>query len=388
MKIKSLLLGSAAALVAVSGARAADAVVIPEPEAVEYVRVCDAAGAGYFYIPGSETCLKISGYVRYQISGQHSDWNNLTNPSVRGPLTVINTPVVTDGQIANLDLYDNAAGTKTGISGAFDSDGWNKDTEARVLFQSWTDSEYGAVTANIRFDANAINENAPTNLTMDRLYLTIGGLNMGLDTNLYDFDQDGAADALVANGVDRNQISYSADFGAVNVAIQLLEDNNANYVPNIIGKVGFALGDIGVTAAVGYDDVDAIGNSSWGAKVAATWGGLGAHVAYTSATEGAILGGGDYSSQYTWVLGANYGFDATDKLNLNVAVSYGIDHAGGTLLDNNDNDFVIGAEAKYALTDTFEVSARVRYLEDVNTTPIDAEEEAGFDWRMRFTSSF
>ena len=57
MNIKSLLIGSAAALVAVSGARAADAVVA-EPEAVEYVRVCDAYGAGFFYIPGTETCLK------------------------------------------------------------------------------------------------------------------------------------------------------------------------------------------------------------------------------------------------------------------------------------------------------------------------------------------
>jgi hypothetical protein len=38
MNIKSLLLGSAAALVAVSGARVADAVVIAEPEPMEYVR--------------------------------------------------------------------------------------------------------------------------------------------------------------------------------------------------------------------------------------------------------------------------------------------------------------------------------------------------------------
>ena len=68
MNIKSLLLGSAAALVAVSGARAADAVMAPEPEPVEYVRVCDAYGAGFFYIPGTETCLAISGYVWYQIT--------------------------------------------------------------------------------------------------------------------------------------------------------------------------------------------------------------------------------------------------------------------------------------------------------------------------------
>ncbi len=69
MNIKSLLLGSAAALVAVSGARAADAVVVAEPEPVEYVKVCDAYGAGFFYIPGTETCLKISGYVRADIQG-------------------------------------------------------------------------------------------------------------------------------------------------------------------------------------------------------------------------------------------------------------------------------------------------------------------------------
>lgn len=59
MKIKSLLFGSAAALVATTGAYAADTVVAPEPESVEYVRVCDAYGAGYFYIPGTETCLRI-----------------------------------------------------------------------------------------------------------------------------------------------------------------------------------------------------------------------------------------------------------------------------------------------------------------------------------------
>ena len=69
MNIKSLLLGSAAALIAVSGARAADAVVVAEPEPAEYVKICDVYGAGYFYIPGTETCLRIGGYVRYDIGG-------------------------------------------------------------------------------------------------------------------------------------------------------------------------------------------------------------------------------------------------------------------------------------------------------------------------------
>ena len=49
MKLKSLLIGSAAILAASSAARAADAIVV-EPEPVEYVRVCDMYGTGFFYI--------------------------------------------------------------------------------------------------------------------------------------------------------------------------------------------------------------------------------------------------------------------------------------------------------------------------------------------------
>ena len=61
---KSLLLGSAAGLVAVSGASAADLGVRKPTAAVEYVRVCSAHGAGFFYIPGSDVCMQISGRVR------------------------------------------------------------------------------------------------------------------------------------------------------------------------------------------------------------------------------------------------------------------------------------------------------------------------------------
>ena len=70
MNIKGLLVSSAAAVVAVSGAHAADAIIIAEPEPMEYVRICDTYGTGYFYIPGTETCLKIGGYLRYQMEYQ------------------------------------------------------------------------------------------------------------------------------------------------------------------------------------------------------------------------------------------------------------------------------------------------------------------------------
>src|SRR5215213_9411509 len=60
--VKSLLLGSAAGLVAVAGAQAAD-LPVRKAAPVDYVRVCSTYGAGYFFIPGSDTCLRISGFV-------------------------------------------------------------------------------------------------------------------------------------------------------------------------------------------------------------------------------------------------------------------------------------------------------------------------------------
>lgn len=61
--VKSLLLGTAAGFAAVAGAQAAD---LPSRKAapVEYVRVCSAYGAGFFYIPGTDTCLRVGGRIR------------------------------------------------------------------------------------------------------------------------------------------------------------------------------------------------------------------------------------------------------------------------------------------------------------------------------------
>src|SRR5919206_3040721 len=60
--VKSLLLGSAAGLVAVSGTQAADLPVKAKP--VEYVKICTLYGEGFYYIPGTDICWKIGGYVR------------------------------------------------------------------------------------------------------------------------------------------------------------------------------------------------------------------------------------------------------------------------------------------------------------------------------------
>jgi Porin subfamily len=63
--VKSLLLGSAAGLVAVAGAQAADLPVKAKP--VQYVKICSLYGAGFYYIPGTDTCIKIGGFLRTEI---------------------------------------------------------------------------------------------------------------------------------------------------------------------------------------------------------------------------------------------------------------------------------------------------------------------------------
>jgi Porin subfamily len=74
--VKSLLLGSAAGMVAVVGAQAADLPVKAKP--VQYVKICTLYGDGFYYIPGSDTCLKFSGYVRTDFN-----WNG-RSPHVSG----------------------------------------------------------------------------------------------------------------------------------------------------------------------------------------------------------------------------------------------------------------------------------------------------------------
>ena len=93
--IKSLILGSAAGLVALSGAQAADLPV--KAKAVEYVRICSLYGAGFFYIPGTDTCIKLGGYVRVDTTFNGTTyggpaWNGDQGQGNRYPITSPHVP--------------------------------------------------------------------------------------------------------------------------------------------------------------------------------------------------------------------------------------------------------------------------------------------------------
>ncbi|OPY97235.1 polymerase [Bradyrhizobium sacchari] len=81
--VKSLLLGSAAGLIAVGGAQAADLPV--KAKAVEYVKICSLYGAGFYYIPGTDTCIKLGGYLRAEVAlNTNSDIAAQQNVSTQG----------------------------------------------------------------------------------------------------------------------------------------------------------------------------------------------------------------------------------------------------------------------------------------------------------------
>jgi hypothetical protein len=114
---KSLLLGSAAALVATAGASAAD---LPSKKAapVQFVQVCSAYGAGFFTIPGTDTCIKVGGRVRadFAMSGQKDVYGS----NVFAPGSGANN---VGGYFYNNGLTASASSTATSTSGGYGSAG-------------------------------------------------------------------------------------------------------------------------------------------------------------------------------------------------------------------------------------------------------------------------
>jgi hypothetical protein len=76
--VKSLLLGSAAGLVAVTAGQAAELPVKAQP--VQYVKVCSLYGAGFYYMPGTDMCIKIGGWTRAE-----AVYGNINGSSTWGP---------------------------------------------------------------------------------------------------------------------------------------------------------------------------------------------------------------------------------------------------------------------------------------------------------------
>ena len=345
MNIKSLLLGSAAALVAVSGARAADAVVIAEPEPVEYVRVCDVYGAGYFYIPGTETCLKISGYVWYQIGA--NGYNDATD---------------TPGYI----------GGRTG-------DGWLKTTRARLNVQAQSETEWGTLQSYIRFQANWGTPSDGAVVT-DQAWIALGGLQMGYTESAWAASFKGGATnwgshswgGMYYGYAQNHQISYTFTGGNGFLATLSLEDDalaGEGYVPDVVAKIGVNQGWGSAWAKVGYDDsYNVFGDSGWGASVGVQVnvpnmaGSSFRLIGFYSDSDNRMGSGTALGVQSEWSVLASYNHQFSPNLGVSVAGQYFSDlYFAGTDVTSGVDAWGAELSAVWTPVTNFEVRPELHY---------------------------
>src|SRR5438552_15851273 len=282
--VKSLILGSAAGLLAMGGAQAADLPV--KAKSVEYVRICSLYGAGFYYIPGTDTCIKLGGYLRVE--------------------TALNTNSVYDGQVAGV------AGTRnryTNYYTARSREDFNIDTRTateygvvRTYFDatfSWTSGSYsgnpaapGATVYQALGGSAAVSPaSAPQNanpgsvaggaLGVYYAFIQFAGFTMGKAISQFSTPWTNYPannfDGLPGGGgavTGVNQFAYTAQFGNGVSGTISLEDQTVYKTTNIanlsVGVGGAALlgGALGANDIGGTRAPDIIGmlrvDQAWG----------------------------------------------------------------------------------------------------------------------------
>ncbi|MGO4336568.1 porin [Labrys sp. KB_33_2] len=198
MTMKSVLLGAAAGIAAIGAAQAAD-LPMTKGEAVEYVKVCSAFGPGFFYIPGTDTCLKIGGEIRakyYAFGG--TGYNRNDNRS------------------------------------AF-------DTQARIWFDARTETDWGLLRSyfQINADSNRLTgrgggDGKRNDFTIDKAFIQFGGLTAGYAHSFFGFYDNEYGDTLEGNYYGQsktvNLLAYTAQFGGGLSATLSIEDGRDHRV--------------------------------------------------------------------------------------------------------------------------------------------------------------
>jgi len=171
------LLGAAAGIALVSGAHAADMPV--KAKAVEYVKICSAYGAGFYYIPGTDICLRVGGYV-------------FLETGVKGRNAAVDV------------IYDASAG-----DAVFDSNDNYMQWRARghVILDARQNTAYGTLRAyfvgGVSYATSATVDagvQAPagtnTGASMDRAFIEFAGFTAGFTESFFSF---GGAYSIVAS---------------------------------------------------------------------------------------------------------------------------------------------------------------------------------------------
>jgi Porin subfamily len=213
--VRSLLLGSAAGFVAVAGAQAADMPVKAKP--VEYVKICTLYGAGFYYLPGTDICVKHGAYVRAQFY-----YNAGASPS-NGPFAT------TSGQNS---LF---AGSPNDLVG-----------RARSIYtlDARTQTEYGTLRGYVLlgltqdWPGNSLNPAGNVaNLYATRGFIQFAGFTLGKATSFFDIYSAPATSYFSVNSSDTGDAgqilaAYTFQFGNGFSATIAAEDPRRTTVVN------------------------------------------------------------------------------------------------------------------------------------------------------------
>jgi hypothetical protein len=220
--VKSLVLGSAAALIAMSGAQAADLPV--KAKAVEYVKVCSLYGAGFYYIPGTDTCIKLGGYLRAEVGmDTNSIYGGAYNSSAGANNRLSNNFTFRSREDLNLDTR---TATEYGV--------------VRTFFDatfSWTSGTYTQSGVGTAYAGDGV---AGGSLGVYYAFIQFAGFTLGRAVSQFDTPWQNYPgnnfDGLVGGGGDVtgvNQISYTAEFGNGVSASISAQDQTQYYTTNI-----------------------------------------------------------------------------------------------------------------------------------------------------------
>ncbi len=227
--VKSLLLGAAAGFVALSGAQAAD---LPGKAApAEYVRICDTYGAGFFFIPGTDTCLRVGGFVR----ADYAFYNNasaLSTAAGAGPANLNNTP------------FDNNTAFSSRLALNFDA---RSNTEYGLLRAFAQYSIFrGESSGYFSSGGNVPNNNPRSTLaSLDRAFIQFAGFTFGYSASFFNFYQGDVnllGNGVVARAHATNLLAYTASFGSGFSATISFEDRRTSELGNLDASVDGAAG--------------------------------------------------------------------------------------------------------------------------------------------------
>ncbi|MCK1718284.1 porin [Bradyrhizobium sp. 141] len=266
--VKSLLLGSAAGLIAVGGAQAADLPV--KAKAVEYVKICSLYGAGFYYIPGTDTCIKLGGYLRAevalnsnsvfsgQLTGNNGARNRLTNyytMRAREDLNIDTRTATEYGVVRTFfdGVFSWTTGNYSGTGSAFGGTAYSS-----TLALNTSGVSPALVGSSINGTDGATSGGS---LGVYYAFIQFAGFTMGKAVSQFDAPWTNYPgnnfDSLVGGSgtvTGVNQFTYTADFGQGVTASFSAEDATAYYQAGNVNLAGASAAGI-VGGAYGTNNI-------------------------------------------------------------------------------------------------------------------------------------